>query len=393
MNIVQEKVQQAVEILNELGVDLWLTFVRETSAVGDPVLQLIYGHSLTWQTALIISRSGERIAIIGRFESETARRTGAYTTVLPYDAAISPILLETLTRLNPAQIAINYSNDDVLADGLSFGLYQVLSGYLSGTDYLARLISAEKIIRRLRGRKTPGEVQLIREAIATTEKFYTDTFAYAHPDMSELQISAFMQQLISSHNLEPAWDLAHCPIVNTGPLSSSGHVGPTDMAIEPGHLLHIDFGINQNGFCSDIQRMAYFLKPGETKPPAEVQHGFDTVVRAIQAAAAHARPGVTGKSIDEVARKIVMDAGFPEYMHATGHHLGRLAHDGAGVLGPLWERYGDTPNYILEEGHVYTIEPSLEIPGFGVVGVEEDVFITALGCEFLSHPQTQLILK
>lgn len=389
----REKVQQAVQILQENNVDLWLTFVRETSAGGDPVLPLIFGHDLTWQSALLISRTGETIAIVGGFEEETAKRTEAFETVIPYHQSIRPILVEQLRRFNPNTIAVNYSQNDVAADGLGVGLFQVLQGYLNRTGYRNRLVSAEKIISALRGRKTNEEIIRITIAIETTRQIYERTFDYAQIGMTEKQISDFMHEQVAAFKVSTAWEYAACPIVNAGPESAAGHVGPTDLKIEPGKLLHIDFGVKQDGFCSDIQRMAYFLAPGESQAPAPVQHAFDTVVQGIQETVAQMRPGMAGKDADAIARGIVTQAGYPEFMHATGHHMGRNVHDGAGVLGPTWERYGETPYYHLEPGQVYTVEPSIFVPGYGTVGLEEDVIITEDGAEFLSQPQTQLILK
>ncbi len=390
--LAQEKAQQATRVLREQGVDLWLTFVRETSAGGDPVLPLIYDHKLTWQSALIITSTGERIAIIGRLEAAAAERVGAYPTILTYDKSIRPLLLETLNRLNPQTIAINYSVNDVHADGLGYGLYQVLLGILQDTPFAGRLISAERIIAALRGRKTPSEIARIRAAAETTEQIYQQTFAQVRPGMTEREIAALMHQLTAERGLETAWDADQCPAVNAGPDSAVGHAGPSDIQFRPGHLLHFDFGVRQDSYCSDIQRMGYALAPGESAPPEPVQRGFDTVVRSIQAAVAAIKPGILGKEVDAISRRVVVEAGYPEFPHATGHQLGRDVHDGAGLLGPEWERYGETPNLPLEPGQVFTIEPSLPVPGHGYVGIEEDVLVTESGAVYLHRPQTELVL-
>jgi hypothetical protein len=106
MTLIQEKVRQAVGILQEKEIDTWLTFVRETSAVPDPVLPFIYGATLTWTSALLLARSGRCIAIVGRYEAETAKSTGAYDEVIACDQSIRAELLRTLDLLAPAQIAV-----------------------------------------------------------------------------------------------------------------------------------------------------------------------------------------------------------------------------------------------------------------------------------------------
>lgn len=391
--LIHEKVAQAIGILQETNTDLWLTFVRETSAASDPVLPFVYGHFATWQSAFILTRRGERIAIMGHYDAENARRLGVYDEVITYHEAFSTPLLELLQRLNPQQIALNYSPNDPHADGLSHGMYQLLMGYLAATPFAGRIISAEHIIQALRGRKTETEIDRIETAIATTAAIYQRTIDYAQVGMSERQVGQFMLDQVDRLGLATAWDRSSCPAVNTGPDSPIGHAGPTDLTIQPGHLLHFDFGVVQNEYCSDIQRLVYFLRPGETTAPPPLQHAFDTVVRATQAAVAAMKPGALGKEVDAVARKVVTDAGYPEFKFATGHHLGRACHDGGGVLGPEWERYGDTPNRPLEVGHVYTVEPGVFVPDYGYMGIEEDVVVTENGAVLLSEPQTTLILK
>jgi len=391
--IVKEKSLQVIDILNELQIDAWLTFVRETSAGGDPVLPLIYGKSdLTWQSALIFTSSSERLAIVGRYEVDTAQNTGAFDRVIHYDQSIQPALLQELDRLSPHQIAINISQNDVLADGLSHGMYLNLMDLLENTPYKDRIIPAEKVISALRGRKTPVEIKRIQKAINATLEIFNEAFSQIQPGMTEKAVAELLQAEVQLRELDYAWPKQNNPAVNSGPNSPVGHNAPTDIQIERGHLLHFDFGVKQDDYCADIQRMVYFLKPGEKQPPPEVQKGFETVIQAIETAFELIKPGLTGIEIDTAARRVVTQAGYPEYQYATGHQLGRLAHDGGGILGPAWKRYGQTPFMPVEVGQVYTLEPGLMVPNYGYIGVEEDILVTENGAEFLSPLQHKLIL-
>ena len=76
----------------------------------------------------------------------------------------------------------------------------------------------------------------------------------------------------------------------------------------------------------------------------------------------------------------------------SAHQLGRYCHDGGATLGPAWERYGRRPFDPIEVGQVYTMEIGAKVPGYGVVSLEEDLVVTADGCEFISTPQRELRL-
>jgi Xaa-Pro aminopeptidase len=205
--------------------------------------------------------------------------------------------------------------------------------------------------------------------------------------MTEIEVGELMLAQVAARGLKTAWHAGHCPTVNAGADSPVGHVERTEQQVTVGQLVHFDFGVQQDGYCSDVQRVVYMAAAGEMAAPAPVQQAFDTVVGAIQAAAAVLRPGVPGWQVDEAAREVVLDAGYPEYKHATGHQLGRLAHDGGALLGPRWPRYGDTPELPVEPGHVYTLELGVDVPGYGYVGLEEDVLVAESGVEWLTQPQ------
>jgi Xaa-Pro dipeptidase len=123
-----------------------------------------------------------------------------------------------------------------------------------------------------------------------------------------------------------------------------------------------------------------------------LQQAWSAVVQALAAGAATLVPGAMSREVDQAARTSLVHAGYPEYLHAFGHHLGRMAHDGSTVLGPRWERYGQSPFGKVEVGNVFAIELGVVLPRFGPVYIEEDVLVTDDGLAWLSRPQTEIRL-
>jgi Xaa-Pro aminopeptidase len=390
--LVREKLNQVPAILDEHGIDLWLTFVHETLLTPDPCLDLVVGTSCTWQSAFLLSRSGERIAIVGRFDAPGVEQIGAYSEIVTYDESVRPALREAIERFAPQTIALNYSPSDPAADGLTHGLWLVLRETLEGTPYADRLHSSVQVVGSLRGRKSAFEIERIRAAIGETEEIFALVRERMGPGMKEKEIAAIFHQEVSRRGLGYAWEAGQCPAVDAGPDKEVGHTGPTELETRPGQLLHTDFGVLKDGYCSDLQRMWYLLDEGESEPPEDVVAAWDAVWASMDAGAAVLRPGVQGHEVDAAARASLVAAGYDEPKHALGHQLGRAAHDGGTLLAPLWDRYGDSPRGLVEEGHVYTLEYGAQVPGRGYIGLEEDVLVTADGLEWLSTPQRELWL-
>jgi Xaa-Pro aminopeptidase len=392
IGIQKEKIKQAVEILKEKNTDMWITFVRESSTIKDPILEMIAGINCTWQSAFIINKDGDTTAIVGSIELDNIKSVGVYQNLTGYLQSIRDPLTEYVKNKNPKEIAINFSQNSVLSDGLTHGMYLILQDYLKGTGYENKLISSEEIISALRGRKSHTELSIMREAVKETLRIFEETGNFIKPGVSEIEIADFIKALAKVDGYELAWDEDHCPAVFTGPDTQGAHSGPTDRKVEKGHLVNVDFGIKYNGYCSDLQRTWYVLKDDEDNAPTEVEKGFNVIKDAIQKVADNLKPGVTGCEMDDIARSYIIENGYEEYPHGLGHQVGRNVHDGGAGLLPRWERYGNTPFMKVEESQVFTIEPRLKVNGYGTATIEEEVFITKEGCEFLSKPQRELML-
>lgn len=391
MTLVAEKIDQAVALLNELDLDCWMTFVRESEINGDPMLAYVLGAPVTWVSAFIVCRSGATWAVVGQGDRQTVEDLGRYQHVSSYVKDFREDLTRVLSRLDPATIAVNYSPTSEVADGLTHGMFLTLRGLLESLGLADRLVSAEALVARLRGRKSRAELDRIGRAITEALEVFDVGHRAMRPGMAERELAAVMHAEAARRGLPVAWSADTCPAVFSGPDARDLHARPSERQLARGHLLYVDFGVRWDGYCSDLQR-TYFVRDSDGEVPPEVRRGFDTLVQAIEAARQAMRPGVQGVDVDALVREALRVAGYDDFPHALGHQVGRFAHDGSALLGPAWEKYAGRPFEPLEAGMVFTIEPRLFVAGRGTVSLEEMVVVTPAGAEFLGPPQRALLL-
>lgn len=392
----QQRVNELLpRAMAEHGIDLWLVFTRENAR--DPIAEDVGGGRVVARSAFLFVGSSDRyrkIAVVASYDVAPVEESGIYDEVIAYRGeGIKPHLQRLFREFNPQRIGVNISRDIPLADGLTVGMRNYLEETL-GPTYAERFVSAEKLIVSFRGRRLPEEVAILREAAAYTDQIIREALSekVIKPGWTtENDVADYLRRRTAEFG-------ATVPFISVvvGPVR--GHGGPSERVIQPGDLVRIDFGITHRGYSTDIQRTAYVLRAGESEPPAELQRMWEVCRRATDAAIAAMRPGVTGNSIDTVARNTLLEAGYEGYPHAAGHPIGFDVHDVGPLLGPDWpERYGSTVHLKLEEGQTFAVEPILyaEYPPMGGeinIGLEEDVVITADGAERLHPRQDQLIL-
>src|SRR3989442_3258847 len=102
--LLHEKADQAQALLKETGLDCWMTFVKETGIHPDPGVDLVVGTDVTWISAFIFSKDGQRIAIVGRYDVGNIRALDVFGAILGYDEGTRQPLHSVINRLDPQHI-------------------------------------------------------------------------------------------------------------------------------------------------------------------------------------------------------------------------------------------------------------------------------------------------
>ena len=385
--LFNEKLLQASQCLKKENIDTWLIFSSEGS---DEATGLMLGLKTVGKTFFVLNSDGTRYAICSIIDAQESENSGLFDEVLKYQYNPEQVLNTLLAKINPNKIAINYSEDDNLCDGLTVGRYRWLMDNVE-KRFTDSFVSSQKMLSEIRSVKTPAEIANIKKAIEITEDIFAEVFSKIKAGMSEYEVGMLFVEGMKSRGVsDNITKTLEMPIVMTGNIA---HRAPSkERIINKGDYLIMDFGVEYNGYVSDISRTAYILKDGETDAPQRFKEIFAAAYEGISRAFAVVKPNVQGYLVDKAARDFYIASGLPEVSHATGHQIGRYCHDGGALFAPLWERYRKASEMTIDKNMVFTLEPTIfEVDGYSVL-LEEDILVTENGAEFLSNRLKSLVL-
>ncbi|MDD1775989.1 MAG: Xaa-Pro peptidase family protein [Candidatus Methanomethylicus sp.] len=255
-------------------------------------------------------------------------------------------------------------------------------GYMSLNSYkgfgkFMDLVPLEGSVEKMRQVKDAEEVAVIEKAQGITDRAFAKAIGRLKEGMTELEAASELEYFLRR---EGGSSYSFDTIVASGHRAVYPHGMPGDKRAQGGEAVIFDCGVRVDGYCSDMTRTIFF-----GKPRGEIMKIYSAVRLAQEGAIAAAKPGVSGRELDAVARKIIGDLGYAKFfVHGLGHGVGLAIHEGPFVSALSQD--------IIVEGNIVTDEPGIYISGLGAVRIEDMLLITERGCRDLTKSYKEITI-
>jgi Xaa-Pro aminopeptidase len=305
------------QLMSRAGIDMWIIVSREYN--DDPVFRSmapLTTYSSRRRTILVFWNPGggkavERLSI-GRFDYD-----GLYKVIPTHNDAQYEGLRKVVDERNPQVIGINESDAWNHADGLTANEKRRLTEAL-GPKYAPRMKSAEMLVVGWLEMKLPEELEAYRHVMKVAHMVIREAFSnkvITPGKTTNEDVVWWMRQRVVEMGLGKWFH----PSVT---IHRQGGVKPGENVIQPGDMLHTDFGLVYLGLSTDTQHNAYVLKPGETDAPQGLKDGLKAANRLQDLTMEAASVGRTGNEALATARARAMKEGIVPsiYWHPLGYH-------------------------------------------------------------------------
>jgi len=223
------------------------------------------------------------------------------------------------------------------------------------------------VLERLRAKKRPEELALLRKASELVIESMKATIAKAGPGMTKRELFETLRREEVNRGLT----FEYC-LLTTG---TSLNRAPSDYKLAKGDIISLDSGANYHGYIGDVCRMAIL---GE--PDAELEDLLGEIEMIQRAAMKPIKAGATASVIYGVGDPLVHRSKNAGHMHFLAHGMGLVSHEAPRLTSRMgYDAYdADRP---LEAGMVVSVETTLQHPKRGFIKLEDTVAVTDSGFE------------
>ena len=291
------------QAMRENGIDMWITVMKEGNF--DPLyLELGQGYVSSIGFIIFTDLGRERIerAVLG-IDGPQIENCGAYDVFLP-----ASDLKKFVAERKPKRIGVNMSDRLGRADGLSRAGYDYLVKTL-GPPYDTRLVSADKLVSDFLYHRVASEIAVFAEAGRISRELAERALSneVIVPGETRLEdVAWWLQDQLEARRLESSFGLPSVYITGPEGIEATSN----QRIIQRGDLLMIDWGVGLMGLYTDMKRIAYVLKDGETQAPAGIQNAFDRAVSVREVVRRAIKPGRTGSETVVAINTALDAAGF-----------------------------------------------------------------------------------
>ncbi|HMP28462.1 MAG TPA: M24 family metallopeptidase, partial [Saprospiraceae bacterium] len=315
--------------MQRAGVDAWAILCRDN--VNDPIAAHVGGENAGAPAVFYFElRDGDIFSIVftppGEASALQEKMLQDSVVVVDYNIGAVATATEYINATLKGKLALNFSNKNEFADGLSYTQFSNFTQLLSPSVQKS-IVSSEELLYEWLSVKLPAEVEIMRKAAAITSQWEIEAYQQVIPNKTrDIDIANFLKDKMKAFGVTDGWAADQNPSVNSG--IDRGHSHATERVIQPGDVIQIDFGIRVFGrWVSDIQRFAYVLKPGETQAPADIQRYWEVAKEDNRKAKNAMKPGISGFDVDKTQRNWMSENNSQEVFWGTGHSVGYQAHD------------------------------------------------------------------
>lgn len=216
--------------------------------------------------------------------------------------------------------------------------------------------------------KMPSEIDVLRRAAYYTDKAIAVGFSISRIGDTERDVANAMQSAILRFG---ATQLSHT-VCSAGVQSTVVHAHPLDKPIQPGEVIHVDFGGVFDGYMTDLSRTAVVKEPSPRQ-----REIYQNLWEIDQMLLEQVKPGVIAREFFARADQAFESAGLRYPWGTLGHSTGLRVHEGFEIT--------RTSDRVIEAGMVLNIEPTHIEPGDARYHIEDTVLVTETGTEVLSN--------